>query len=176
VCLGCGGQPHETMIPFRTKNDPVVVPGRLQRGWQDAGRRRGRNRRWQAAARPAGGDRRLWQAGTLCLRARFRCPADPAGQPTTGPPTKTFLVSGSTRSRFARWPRTSRCPGSIGCFQTSSVGASPSLRKTNLQHYLDEFVFRFNRRRTRHAAFETLLGIGARTVPAPYRVLIRKDA
>jgi hypothetical protein len=27
----------ETMIPFRTKNDPVVVPGRLQRGWQDAG-------------------------------------------------------------------------------------------------------------------------------------------
>jgi ISXO2-like transposase domain len=29
------------------------------------------------------------------------------------------------------------------------------LRKTNLQHYLDEFVFRFNRRRTRHAAFDT---------------------
>jgi hypothetical protein len=28
----------------------------------------------------------------------------------------------------------------------------------------------------RHAAFETLLGIGARMVPAPYRVLIRKDA
>ncbi|MGH7115745.1 MAG: hypothetical protein ACREE9_14795 [Stellaceae bacterium] len=34
--------------------------------------------------------------------------------------------------------------------------------------YLDEFVFRFNRRRTRHAAFATLLGIGARTAPAPY--------
>jgi hypothetical protein len=33
--------------------------------------------------------------------------------------------------------------------------------KPNLQHYLDEFVlFRFNRRRTRHAAFDTLIGIG----------------
>jgi hypothetical protein len=49
-------------------------------------------------------------------------------------------------------------------------------RKTNLQHYLDEFVFRFNRRRTRHAAFDTLLGIGTRTAPAPYQVLIRKAA
>ena len=54
------------------------------------------------------------------------------------------------------------------------LGVYHGLRKTNLQHYLDEFVFRFNRRRTRHAAFNTLLGIGARTVPAPYRLLIRK--
>jgi hypothetical protein len=29
---------------------------------------------------------------------------------------------------------------------------------------------------TRHAAFDTLLGIGARTTPAPDRVLIRKVA
>src|SRR5690242_16277613 len=56
------------------------------------------------------------------------------------------------------------------------LGVYHGLRKTNLQHYLDEFVFRFNRRRTRHAAFDTLLGIGARTAPAPYRVLIRKAA
>jgi hypothetical protein len=32
------------------------------------------------------------------------------------------------------------------------LGVYHGLRKTNLQHYLDEFVFRFNRRRTRHAA------------------------
>jgi hypothetical protein len=31
------------------------------------------------------------------------------------------------------------------------LGVYHGLRKTNLQHYLDEFVFRFNRRRTRHA-------------------------
>jgi hypothetical protein len=35
---------------------------------------------------------------------------------------------------------------------------------------------RFNRRRTRHAAFVTLLGIGARTAPAPYHMLIRRTA
>jgi hypothetical protein len=43
------------------------------------------------------------------------------------------------------------------------LGVYHGLRRTNLQHYLDEFVFRSNRRRTRHAAFNTLLGIGART-------------
>jgi len=56
------------------------------------------------------------------------------------------------------------------------LGVYHGLRKTNLQHYLNEFVFRFNRRRTRHAAFDTLLGIGARTAPAPYHLLIRKIA
>jgi hypothetical protein len=30
--------------------------------------------------------------------------------------------------------------------------------------------------RTRHAAFATLFGIGARIAPAPYHVLIRKAA
>ena len=49
-----------------------------------------------------------------------------------------------------------------------------AVEPAHLQSYLDEFVFRFNRRRMRHAAFDTLLGIGARTAPAPYRVLIRK--
>ena len=45
-----------------------------------------------------------------------------------------------------------------------------------LQHYLDECVFRFNRRHTRHAAFDTLLSIGASTNPAPHVVLIHKTA
>jgi hypothetical protein len=56
------------------------------------------------------------------------------------------------------------------------LGVDNGLRKSNLQHYLDEFVFRFNRRRTRNAAFEILLGIGARTTPTPYHLLIRKAA
>jgi hypothetical protein len=56
------------------------------------------------------------------------------------------------------------------------LGVYHGLRKTNLQHYLDEFVSRFNRRRTQHAAFDTLFGIGARTTPAPDHVLIRKAA
>src|SRR2546423_11513697 len=35
--------------------------------------------------------------------------------------------SGIARSHSARWRRTSRCPGSTGCFQTLSVGAWASI-------------------------------------------------
>ena len=38
-------------------------------------------------------------------------------------------------------------------------GVYHGLRAKHLQSYLDEFVFRFNRRRTRHAAFRSLFGI-----------------
>src|SRR6201984_2854622 len=67
-------------------------------------------------------------------------------------------------------------PSAVSNLKRWGLGVYRGLRKTNLQHYLDEFVFRFNRRRTRHAAFNTLLGIGARPAPAPYHVLIRKTA
>jgi hypothetical protein len=42
-----------------------------------------------------------------------------------------------------------------------ALGVYHGLRRKYLQSYLDEFVFRFNRRRTRHAAFRSLLGIAA---------------
>ena len=41
--------------------------------------------------------------------------------------------------------------------------------------YFDEFVFRFNRRRTRHAAFRSLLGIGTRAKPVTYKMLISPE-
>jgi hypothetical protein len=44
-----------------------------------------------------------------------------------------------------------------------TLGVYHGLRRPYLQSYLDEFVFRFNRRRTRHAAFLSLLGIAAAT-------------
>ena len=47
---------------------------------------------------------------------------------------------------------------------------------SHLQTYLDEFVFRFNRRRTRHAAFRSLLGIAAAHTPLPYKMLISPEA
>ncbi len=49
------------------------------------------------------------------------------------------------------------------------------LRAKHLQACLDEFVFRFNRRHTRHAAFRSLLGIGARTKPVTYKMLISPE-
>lgn len=41
-----------------------------------------------------------------------------------------------------------------------------------LQRYLDEFVFRFNRRNTPMAAFQTLLGISSQNAPLPLRDLV----
>lgn len=60
--------------------------------------------------------------------------------------------------------------------KTWALGVYHGLRRPHLQAYLDEFVFRFNRRRTRHAAFRTLLGISLALKPATYNMLIAPEA
>src|SRR4029077_15822847 len=57
-----------------------------------------------------------------------------------------------------------------------ALGCSHALRRNPPQSYLNEFVFRFNRRRTRHAAFRSLLGIAAVHHPLPYNMLISPEA
>jgi len=57
-----------------------------------------------------------------------------------------------------------------------ALGVYHGLRRKRLQSYLDEFVFRFNRRRTRHAAFRSLLGIAAGHSPLSYKILISPEA
>ena len=57
-----------------------------------------------------------------------------------------------------------------------ALGVYHGLRRKHLQSYLDEFVFRFNRRRTRHAAFRSLLGIGTTLSPLTYKMLIKPEA
>ena len=59
--------------------------------------------------------------------------------------------------------------------KTWALGVYHSLRRKHLQSYLDEFVFRFNRRRSRHAAFNSLLGIGMRAKPITYKMLISPE-
>ena len=49
------------------------------------------------------------------------------------------------------------------------IGTYPGVSKAQLQVYLDEFVFRHNRRRQPMAAFQTLLGLGTGRAPTPYR-------
>jgi hypothetical protein len=48
--------------------------------------------------------------------------------------------------------------------------------RNHLQAYLDEFVFRHNRRGNPHAAFQTLLGLSARHEPVSYRQIIDQAA
>jgi transposase-like protein len=49
----------------------------------------------------------------------------------------------------------------IGNLQQWLIGTYHGVSKAQLQVYLDEFVFRHNRRKTPAAAFQTLLGLGA---------------
>jgi hypothetical protein len=56
-----------------------------------------------------------------------------------------------------------------------AMGVYHGLRPEHLQTYLDEFVFRFNRRRTPAAAFERLLGLAVDLQPTSYEMLIRRS-
>jgi transposase-like protein len=68
-------------------------------------------------------------------------------------------------------PRAHRAVSNLKTWlQGTHRGVSPE----HLQVYLDEFVFRHNRRRTPMAAFQTLLGLGAQHEPATYRQITRR--
>jgi hypothetical protein len=54
------------------------------------------------------------------------------------------------------------------------LGVFHGLRRPHLHRYLDEFVFRWNRRRHTAPAFDTLLGIGARLAPAACRDFVEQ--
>ena len=60
--------------------------------------------------------------------------------------------------------------------KTWALGVYHGLRREHMQAYLDEIVFRFNRRRTRHAAFRSLLGIAVTKGPITYDMLIAPEA
>ena len=57
-----------------------------------------------------------------------------------------------------------------------ALGTFHGLRRAHLRRYLDEFVFRWNRRRHTATAFDTLLGIGTRLRPADYRDIVGQAA
>jgi transposase-like protein len=59
--------------------------------------------------------------------------------------------------------------------KTWALGVYHGLRAKHLQSYLDEYVFRFNRRRSRHAAFRSLLGIASKASPLTYKMLISPE-
>jgi transposase-like protein len=50
-----------------------------------------------------------------------------------------------------------------------ALGTFHGLRRPHLRRYLDEFVWRWNRRRHAASAFDRLLGLGARLRPATAR-------
>lgn len=61
----------------------------------------------------------------------------------------------------------------IGNLQQWLIGTHHGVSRAQLQVYLDEFVFRHNRRKQPMAAFQTLLGLGTGRGPTPYRRIQR---
>lgn len=53
-------------------------------------------------------------------------------------------------------------------------GTHRSVSSEHLQVYLDEFVFRYNRRGTPMAAFQTLLGLESHQAPTTYRQIVAR--
>jgi hypothetical protein len=56
-----------------------------------------------------------------------------------------------------------------------ALGSYHGLRRKHITTYLDEFVFRYNRRFHRHVSFEKLLGLAARGAPMHYWDIIKRD-
>jgi hypothetical protein len=56
-----------------------------------------------------------------------------------------------------------------------ALGVYHGLRRPHQQSYLDEFVFRFNRRRSRHAVFSSLRSIALTAKLITYNMLIEPE-
>jgi transposase-like protein len=77
-------------------------------------------------------------------------------------------VGGDPRNASRLLPRVHRTFSNL---ETWLKGTHHGVSAKHLPHYVDEFVFRFNRRRTPMAAFRSLLGLTAQHAPAPYKML-----
>lgn len=81
------------------------------------------------------------------------------------------IVTGRRAHEILRWVHRV-----FSNLKTWAKGVFHGLRKAHVQRYLDEFVFRWNRRRHTHIAFDRLLGIGLDLGPASYRDFVDQRA
>jgi hypothetical protein len=81
-------------------------------------------------------------------------------------------VMGATAADKAR----PRVHGVFSDLKVWALSVYHGMRRKHLQSYLEEFVYRFNRRRDRQAAFPTLLGLAAAHRPVTYDIAISLGA
>jgi transposase-like protein len=77
-------------------------------------------------------------------------------------------IVGSPQRAHKRYPHVHKVFGNL---KTWLNGTHHGVDPKYLPSYLDEFVFRFNRRNTPMAAFQTLLGISVQKAPLPLGAL-----
>jgi len=174
----------ETSIPFRTKDEPVAArPGRAHEGklliagaveikGKGPGRARlavigdysGESLGGFVAAVVADGSTVVSDGSTVVSDgwSGYAALKDVRHDPKVVGPMAAHVVLPWVHRVFAnakRW----------------GLGVYHGLRRRHLQAYLDEFVFRFNRRHTPAAAFERLLGLAVGLQPTSYEMLISRN-
>ena len=75
---------------------------------------------------------------------------------------------GDAKNASKLFPRVHRTFSNL---KTWLKGTPHGVSSKHLPHYVNEFVFRFNRRRTPMAAFQSLLGLTAQHAPTTYKML-----
>jgi hypothetical protein len=168
----------ETTIPYRRNDDPPAG---------------GRGRSHEGRMLVAGAVEIEGRApGRVRLAAIADCSAETLHAFIRSDIAKGATVKTDGWKGYARAPDVSHAPHIIGPMAAHIVlpwahrffanlkrwalGVYHGLRRKHLQSYLDEFVFRFNRRKTRHAAFRSLLAIGITTKHTTYNMLISPEA
>jgi hypothetical protein len=81
----------------------------------------------------------------------------------------------SQRAAVGEEPYLPRAHRAISNLKAWMLGTHRGVGDSHLQAYLDEYVFRHNRRRTPMAAFQTLLGLGALHEPTTYDQITRRE-
>jgi len=64
----------------------------------------------------------------------------------------------------------------FGNLKTWLNGTHHGVDPKHLQHYLDEFAFRFNRRNTPMAAFQTLLGLASQRNHVSLKTMVKPES
>ena len=82
-------------------------------------------------------------------------------------------TQGSAKNAPKLLPRVHRVFSNL---KTWLAGTHHGVSPQHLPHYLNEYVFRFNRRRTPMAAFQSLLGLATRQAPTTYNGLYGGDS
>jgi transposase-like protein len=81
----------------------------------------------------------------------------------------------SQRAGIGEEPYLPRAHRAVSNLKAWMHGTHRGVGDPHLQIYLDEYVFRYNRRRSPMAAFQTLLGLGALHEPTTYDQITRRD-
>ena len=82
-------------------------------------------------------------------------------------------VIGDPKNAAKQLPRVHRAFANL---KTWLLGTHHGVGAKHLPHYVDEFVFRFNRRRTPMAAFQSLLGLTTQHAPTTYQMLYAAES